>query len=69
MLAQLNACPMKSENYFIGVALQPHRRWDSTGGDAAVEGRICLGGAHQSEDGCISIISLPHGAMNCHSES
>ena len=24
-------CVFKSERYFIGVALQPHRRWDSTG--------------------------------------
>ena len=29
--AQLNACPMKSKGYFIGVAMQPHRRWDSSG--------------------------------------
>jgi len=26
--AQLNACPMKSKGYFIGVVMQPHRRWD-----------------------------------------
>jgi hypothetical protein len=44
VLAQLNACPMKylssgiaqhlfhrDEVNFTGVALRPHRRWDSTG--------------------------------------